>query len=232
MHRELRPVRVNADLDRFDAEFAEAGGLVLADEQRIDLELHAKHQTAGVFEKVEEILAEKNLAAAEREDEDAGIGHLVEQVLDLRGGHLAMVVVIEIAVHTALVAAVGQIELDAERDVQLQRLIRHLLQQSAHRDSPAPGLRGGIGSSEICRISWLANSRARDSASCNASAGSTSNSRQMRSSTISSSGVVPSADCHKMVAVLFKVKSVESRPDMIIISPSRLRAATRGLRAT
>jgi hypothetical protein len=156
MHRELRPVRVNADLDRFDAEFAEAGGLVLADEQRIDLELHAKHQTAGVFEKVEEVLTQKNLIPAEREDEDAGLGHLAEQVLDLRGGHLAKVVTIEIAGQAALVA-VGPIELDAERNAQLQSLIGHLLQQSAHRDSPAPGLRGGIGSSEICSMAgWAA----------------------------------------------------------------------------
>jgi hypothetical protein len=156
MHRELRPVRVNADLDRFDAEFAEAGGPALADEKRIDLELHAKHQTAGVFEKVEEVLTQKNLTPAEREDEDAGLGHLVEQVLDLRGGHLAKVVTIEIAGHAAFVAAVGPIELDAERKAQLQSFIGHLLQQSAHRDSPAPGLRGGIGSSEICSMAGLA----------------------------------------------------------------------------
>ena len=75
---------------------------------RIRLKLHAKHQMAGVFEKVEEILAQKNLAAAEREDEDAGLGHLVEEVLDLGGGHLAMVVMIEIAVHASFVAAIRQ----------------------------------------------------------------------------------------------------------------------------
>lgn len=149
MHRELRPARVNADRHRFVAEFAEAGGPALAAEKRIGLELHANHQTAGGFEKVEEVLPQKNLTPAEREDEDAGLGHLVEQGLDLRRGHLVMVVMIEIAGHAAFVAAVGQIELDAERDAQLQSFIGHLLQQSAHRDSPALGLRGGIGSSEI-----------------------------------------------------------------------------------
>ena len=103
----FRAVRVNADLDRFDAEIAEAGRLALADQDRVGLELHAKHQAAGVFEQVEEILAQKNFAAAKGQDEDAGVGHLIEQVLDFRSGHLAMIVMIEIAVHAALVAAIG-----------------------------------------------------------------------------------------------------------------------------
>src|ERR1700722_6655857 len=161
MHRELRPARVNADRHRFVAEFAEAGGPALAAEKRIGLELHANHQTAGGFEKVEEVLVltQKNLTPAEREEEDDGLGRLLEQMLDLldlRRGHLANVVMIEIAGHAALLAAVGQIELDAERDAQLQSFIGHLLQQSAHRDSPALGLRGGIGSSEICSMAGLA----------------------------------------------------------------------------
>jgi len=159
MHRELRPARANADRHRFVAEFAEAGGPALAAEKRIGLELHANHQTAGGFEKVEEVLPQKNLTPAEREEEDDGLGHLLEQMLDLldlRRGHLAKVVMSEIAGHAALVAAVGQIELDAERDAQLQSFIGHLLQQSAHCDSPALGLRGGIGSSEICSMAGLA----------------------------------------------------------------------------
>jgi hypothetical protein len=128
----------------------------LADEKRIDLELHAKHQTAGGFEKVEEVLTQINPTPVEREHEGAGAGPPVEQGLDLRRGHLAKVVMIEIAGHAGLVAAVGQIELDAERNAQLPSFIGHLLQQSAHRDSPALGLRGRIGSSEICSTAGLA----------------------------------------------------------------------------
>ena len=68
-------------------------------------------RAAGVFEHLEKILAQENFAAAQGQNEDAGFGHLVEQVLDLRGGHLAVVVMIEIAVHAAFVAAIGQVEL-------------------------------------------------------------------------------------------------------------------------
>ena len=75
-----------------------------------------------MLEDFEKIFAQENLAAAQGQEEDAGVGDLIEQILDLGGGHLAMIVVIEIAVHAALVAAVGQIELRAERDVQLRAL--------------------------------------------------------------------------------------------------------------
>src|SRR5271169_5961005 len=102
-----------------------------------------------------------NLGRAEGENEDAGLGHLVEQVLDFCRGHLAVVVMIEIAMHAALIAAIGQVELNAERNVRLQRLSGHFLQESAHRASPAAGFRWGMGSSEIWMMSWLASSRAR-----------------------------------------------------------------------
>src|SRR5450755_1001111 len=104
----FRTVRVNADLDRVNAEIAKSGRLALTDQHGVSLELHAKHQTPRVFEKVEEILAQKNFAAAEGQNKNAGVGHFIEQVLDFRGRHLAMIVMIEIAVHATLIAAVGQ----------------------------------------------------------------------------------------------------------------------------
>src|SRR6202008_123371 len=123
---------------------------------------------------------------------------------DFRRGHLAVIVVIEITMNAPFVASIGQVDLNAERNVKPQRLRGYLFEKAAHRGSPGGEFRCGIGCSETCRISWLASSRARVSASCSASARSTSNSGQMRRSTISSSGVAPSADCHRIVAVLFK----------------------------
>ena len=84
---------------------------------------------AGVLEQFEEILAQENFAAAQGQDEDAGLGHLVEQVLDFGGGHLAVIVVIEIAMDAAFVAAVGEVELDAERNIAGQRFPGHLLRE-------------------------------------------------------------------------------------------------------
>jgi hypothetical protein len=51
-------------------------------------------------------------------------------------------------------------------------------------------------------------------------------------STSAASGVTPSAACQMAEAVGLRLKSEESRPDMIIISPPIRRAATFGARAT
>src|SRR5271165_5350154 len=169
-------MRIDADLNGFDPEFADAPGFLLANQHGVRLQFHAEHQLAGVLEKLEEILAQEDLAPAEGEDEDASLRHLVEQMLDFRRSHLAVIVVVEIAVNAALVTPVSQVNLHGQRDTQGHRLLGHLLHKVAHRATPEAAFRGGIGSSETCRISWLASSRARASASCKATAGSTSNS--------------------------------------------------------
>ena len=99
----------------------------------------------GVFQKLEKVFAQENLAAAQGEDENAGIGHLFEQMLDLGRGHLPVIVMIEIAVHAALVAAVSEVELHAERNVARQRFFGHLLQKSDHRDPPEGFAGAGFG---------------------------------------------------------------------------------------
>ena len=62
-------------------------------------------------------LKQEDFAATEGEDKDASLGHLIEQMLDLGSRHLAVIIVIEIAVDAPLVAAIGQVELNTERDV-------------------------------------------------------------------------------------------------------------------
>src|SRR5205814_6766513 len=106
-----------------------------------------------MLEKLEKIFAQENLSSAQGQNESPGIGHFIEEVLNLGGGHLAMIVVVQIAMNASLIAAVGQVQLNVERNVQPLGLRRHLLQQTAHRDAPVPGLAGAIGSSEISRIS-------------------------------------------------------------------------------
>src|SRR5437879_7660696 len=157
----FRPVRIDTDLNRLHSELAEPSRLRLADQHGIGLELDAKSEGSRVFQDFKKILAQENLAAAESENENAGLGHLLEQVLDLGGGHLAVVVVIEIAVNALLVAAVGKIEVRAERHAQPLRPFPHLLHKRAHGRSCS--FAGGIfamGSSEINKMPCLPRSPA------------------------------------------------------------------------
>ena len=126
------PVRVDADLHRADAELADAVGLPLAEEDGVGLELDVEAELARVAEELEEILAQEQLAAAEDQKERARRRELIEHALDFGGGQLAVVVVIEVAVHAALVAAVGEIELHREGHALFERAIPHHLHQRAH----------------------------------------------------------------------------------------------------
>jgi hypothetical protein len=120
-------MRINADLNGFDSKIAKARRLRFADQNCIRLELDAKGESACVFKNLKEVFTQKNLATAESQNEDAGFGHLAEQMLDFGCSHLTVIVVIEITVDALLVAAVGEIELRAERHAQPQRPVAHLL---------------------------------------------------------------------------------------------------------
>jgi hypothetical protein len=80
-----------------------------------------------MFQDFEEVLAQKNLAAAQSQNKNTGIGHLREQAFDFGSGHLPVVVVVEIAMNALFVAAVGEIELHAEGNAQPPRPIAHFL---------------------------------------------------------------------------------------------------------
>src|SRR5262244_3552943 len=92
--------------------------------------------------------AHENFAAAEHKKEDARLGQLVEDVLDFLRGHLAFVVVVEITMNAALVAAIGDVDMHAERDAKRVRFFVHLSEQT----HCAPVLESEIGWSEASRI--------------------------------------------------------------------------------
>jgi hypothetical protein len=48
---------------------------------------------------------------------------LIEDAFDLRRRHLPMVVVIEITMHAALVAAVSHVHMNGYRDAEVERLL-------------------------------------------------------------------------------------------------------------
>ena len=118
-------MRIHADLHRFHAQRADALGFLLPDQNSVGLEFYAERAGVRVLQDLEKILAHHDLAAADGQKEDSGIRHLVEQGLDFRGGHLSVIVVVEVAMDAALVAAIGQIQLHAERNVQFEGLGGH-----------------------------------------------------------------------------------------------------------
>src|SRR5205807_5054128 len=142
-----------------------------------------------------------------------------------------MIVMVEVAVHAALVAAVGDVQVHTDGDPQRQGFLIHLRQQS--HSSSGGGAEDGlrIGCSDTRRMPCCQSLSTNCTASRVATPGSISNSSQILPATISDNGVRPSAACHIAVATSFKVKKVESAADMIIISLPNMRAAIAELRA-
>src|SRR5678815_5864038 len=84
-------MRVNADLDALDSELTEAARFRLANHGGVGLHLDVKEQTARVFDQFKKVAAEEHFAAAERQEKDASVRELIEDGLDLRGRHFAVV---------------------------------------------------------------------------------------------------------------------------------------------
>src|SRR5713226_4989796 len=107
-------MRVHADLDRVYAKIADPQRFLFVDHNRVGLDLDVKHETPRVFDNLKEVAAHEDLAAAESDKENACFGQLIEHVLDFCGRHLAVVVVIEITMHTTLVAAIRNIHVHGD----------------------------------------------------------------------------------------------------------------------
>ena len=88
----------------------------LRDQHRVGLDLDVELQRPRIGEQLEEVLAEQQLAAAENQEHRAGRRQLIEHVLHFGRRHLAVIVVVEIAVHATLVAAIRQIEMHRQRN--------------------------------------------------------------------------------------------------------------------
>ncbi len=225
----LRPMGVDADLYLLDAELAKSRGFLFMDHYAVGLHLHVEQQLPRPLHDFKKVAAHQNFTAAEREKEDAGIGELFEHIDDFRRRHLAMIVVIEVAMHAALIAAVGDIEVNADGQTQVQRFLIHLGEKAHWRSGePEESSRGWCDTS---RMPCCESSSTKRSAPRCACSRSTSNSWQILPATISDSGVRPSAACQIAEATSLSVKKVESAADITIISPPSMRAAIALLRA-
>ena len=113
---DLGAVRVDADLNLLDVEFAKAACFPFADEDGVGFQFYVEAERAGVLDDFENVRTYQWFAAADGEKEDACGCELIESGFDFGGGHFAVAVVLEIAVFAALVAAIGDVEMDGERD--------------------------------------------------------------------------------------------------------------------
>ena len=129
----LRPVRVDADLHTGQPRLRQTVRFRLPDHERVGLYLHAEHPGPRMRQDVEKIHPHQHFAAADGEEEDPGLGHLVEHVLDLGQRHLTVIIMVQIAMHAALVTAIGDIQLNADGNSQAQRGRGHFLHQCRHR---------------------------------------------------------------------------------------------------
>ena len=132
-------MRVDADLDRVDVQLANSPRFFFVDHHRVGLDLDVEHETPRVFDNLKEVAAHEDLAAAEGEKENAGFGQLIEHALDFGGRHLAVVVVIEITMHAALVAAISDIHVHGDGHAQVKCLLAYFTHQAHQVASEARG---------------------------------------------------------------------------------------------
>src|SRR5882724_6950864 len=92
---------------------AEPLRFLLSDQYRVRLELDAEEKRTGVPQDFEEIFAQHDLSTAQCQKKNACFRQLIKEVFDFRCSHLAMVFMVEIAMNTPFVAAVGEIQLNA-----------------------------------------------------------------------------------------------------------------------
>src|ERR1700731_4138320 len=200
----FRPMGVNADLNRLDAEFAKKIGFFFANHERVGFFFDIEHPLARMPQNIEEIHAHQDFAAAQREKEDSRLGKLIKQSLHFFKRHFSVVIMVQIAVHAALVTAIGNIQVNVEGHTEPHGPGVEFFHQSGHV------LRSEVrGSSPTSTRPRSRSSSTRCSASASASSGSTSNSAQTRSSTILRRGVTPSADFQISEATSFSVNRLE-----------------------
>src|ERR1700680_1226722 len=104
---------VDADLNRIHSQFANQRGLLFLDQDRVGLELYVESQVARAPDDREQVLAQQRLAAADGQKEDSSGSHLRHQAFDFVVGQFTQVIVVEVAMHAALVTAPGDIEVNA-----------------------------------------------------------------------------------------------------------------------
>src|SRR5215469_45022 len=129
-------MRIDADLNLLHAEFAKSRRLRLTNHYAIGYYLYVEQKLTRFFNDCKKVAAEEHFAAAEGEKKDLGISELDQQIEDFFRRHFAVIVVVEVAVYAPLIAAIGEIEVDAQGHTQIERSLIQLGKE-AHRGSGA-----------------------------------------------------------------------------------------------
>src|SRR5438876_7763320 len=123
---------VDADIDLAHGERPEPRRLFRRDQKRVGFQADIEAKPPRVLDQLEKILPQEDLAAAEREIERPGSGHVVEERLQLVRRQLRAPLDYPVAVNAPLVAAHGQVDLDGERDVPPHGLLKEPVGQIGH----------------------------------------------------------------------------------------------------
>ena len=83
-----------------------------------------------MFDNFKAIAPDQRLSSANRQKEDAGGRELIENVLDLGGGHFSIAVVLQIAMLAPFVAPIGDVQMHAQRNAAMQRTLVQLGHQA------------------------------------------------------------------------------------------------------
>src|SRR5256714_14909768 len=86
-----------------------------------------------MLEQLEQVFPEEALAAAEREVEGAGPGHVVQESRQLSRRQLRPLLDHPVAMDATLVAAHGEVDVDGERDAPPHALLKQPIDQVRHR---------------------------------------------------------------------------------------------------
>jgi hypothetical protein len=82
---------------------------------------------ASVLQDLEAIPPEQWFSSADAQEKSSRISELADHILNLGCRHFAFAIVIEIAMDATLIAAPCDIEVRAQRDALLSRLLRHFV---------------------------------------------------------------------------------------------------------
>src|SRR5438552_2631983 len=93
----LRPARINTDLHLLHTQIPHPPRFRFADHHSVGLDSDVECQSPRVFQDLEKITPHQNFATTESQEKSPSLSQLLQNIFDLAGGHLAVIIVIQMA---------------------------------------------------------------------------------------------------------------------------------------